>query len=207
MKANIKLLLNRLTPVKLLALLLNVIGKLTGSTVYTTPPVTVAEMNDKAAELTAAIEAATNGSQAAKAARDTVVAEVQEMLRTVADYVRMVAAGDRAILALSGFELSKQREPAGTIGTPLLKLARMTGLPGQVLLRWTGVPHRRIYHVFITAQDPAGLNVEWTLVAATSKVTHVVEDLEPLKPYWFCVSAIGAEAEGVKSDPALSRAA
>lgn len=207
MKANIKLPLNALTPVKLLALLTNVQAKLNGSTVFPAPPVSAADMALKAQELEDAIEAATDGSKSARADRDAVVAEVQDLLRITADYVRMVANGDEAKLTKSGFPMAKLPQPVGTVGTPLLLDARMTGKPGVVELRWTGVPNRRAYHVYVTDQDPSLPGTTWTLTGVTSKTRFTADSLEAYKAYWFCVSAIGSLGEGVKSDPIIARAA
>ena len=207
MKANIKVPVDKLMPVKLLALLTNVQAKLNGSTVFPTPPVSAADLALKAQELEDAIEAATDGGRVARAQRNALVAEVSDILRRTADYVRMVANGDATKLTQSGFPMAKQRQPVGVVGTPLLIEARMTGKPGQVELRWTGVKVRRAYNIYVMEQDPTLPGAEWTLTGVTSKVRFVVDHLEPYKAYWFCVSAIGSVGEGVKSDPIIARAA
>lgn len=207
MKWNIRTALLTLIPVKLLALLNNVQAKLQGSTVYTDPPVQPADMATLAEELEDAIEGATDGTRMARAQRDKLVVRAQDVLRTTADYVRMVANGDLELLAQSGFPIAKQRQPAGPVGVPLLKEARMTGRPGQVELLWGGVVHRKAYNVYVTDQDPGMPGAKWQAVGVTSRVRFMVEDLEPYKPYWFCVSALGALGEGLKSDAMLGRAA
>lgn len=207
MKANIKVPVDKLTPVKLLALLTNVQAKLDGSTVFPTPPVSAADLALKAQALEDAIEEATDGSRAARAQRNALVEEVSGILRRTADYVRMVANGDETKLTQSGFPMAKQRQPVGVVGTPLLIEARMTGKPGQVELRWTGVEGRRAYHVYVTEQDPTLPGAEWMLTGVTSKVRFLADSLVPYKAYWFCVSAIGSLGEGVKSDPIIARAA
>ena len=206
MKPSIKVPVEMLIPVKLLALLNNVISKLFGSLVFTAPPVTVPNMQTLANEYSAAIDLAVDGSRASKIARDTKGAEVQDTLRITAAYVRMVANGDPDLLSVTGFPLAKERKPV-VIGIPLLTEARMTGKPGDVLLRFTGVHGRRAYNVYVTEQDPASATPNWTLVGVTSKVSFLADNLEPYKAYWFCVSAIGSLGEGVKSDPIIARAA
>ena len=62
MKANIKLSLSLLTPMKLLALFRVVIAKLTGNAIFPTPAVTLAAMTTQADTLEVAIEEATNGN-------------------------------------------------------------------------------------------------------------------------------------------------
>lgn len=82
----------------------------------------------------------------------------------------------------------------------------MTGKPGDVHLRFTGVYGRRAYTIYMTEQDPTSVNANWTLVGVTSKVSFLADNLEPYKVYWFCVSAIGSLGEGVKSVPIIARA-
>ena len=136
MKANIKLSLDRLNFVRLLALIRNVIAKMTGNTNFTTPAVTMAVMQALADAFEAAIEDATNGSRNSKLVRNQLELDVRSMLRTQADYVRSVCSGDAVRLESSGFELAKQREPIGIPGTPQDMVAHFPNLKGQVELRW-----------------------------------------------------------------------
>ena len=119
MRQNIKLSLYKLAVLQLLALLNNVIEKLTANAgVFTTPPITVAAMKTLSDAFTKAINAATEGGVADRKERDKLVLEVRSMLRIQADYVRSVCNGDAALLALSGFALSKLPEPINEVGIP-----------------------------------------------------------------------------------------
>ncbi len=206
MKANIKLDLFRLTPLRVLALLRNVAEKLDGNANFPTPPVTPVDLAAKADALEASILEAINGSRAARAARDARVMEVRGNLRSVADYVRMVAQGDATKLTTSGFELAKRPEPVGIPGTARDMQARMTNSKGTLELRWRSVHGARGYQVWMTASDP-NVEANWEAIGYTTKASHLVTDLESYKAYWFCVSAIGAAGEGLPCDPAMGRAA
>ncbi|MBP6310686.1 MAG: fibronectin type III domain-containing protein [Flavobacteriales bacterium] len=206
MKSNIKLSLYKLIPIALLALVRNVITKLTGNAFFPTPVVSLATMTAKADEFEVAIQAATAGSRQSKLMRDALALDIGEMLRAQADYVRSVCLGDRVMLESSGFDLRKQPERIGLPGTPEIKIAKMTGKQGQAQLRWTGENGTSAYHVWMTDKDPAEFS-SWAVVAITTKVNHTVDNLESYKPYWFAISAIGAAGEGLKSDPAIVRAA
>lgn len=206
MKANIRLSLFKLTFVKLLALLRHVFKQMSGNPNFTTPAVTMAAMTALADAFEAAIEGATNGSRGSKLVRNQLALDVQDMLRTQADYVRSVCGGDAVKLESSGFELAKQREPIGIPGTAKDMLARFTNLKGQVELRWKSVYGAHGYQVWMTASDPA-VNANWEAIGYTTRVKHLITDLESYKAYWFCVSAIGTAGEGAQSDPALGRAA
>ena len=206
MKANIRLALFSLTAVRLLALLRNVIAKLTGNALFPNPPVTLVDMKAKGDELQVAIENATDGSKASKAARNALVLEVRAMLRRVADYVRMVANGDEAMLTTTGFEMAKQPAPVGVPGVAKDMQARMTNSKGGLELRWRSVHGAYGYQVWMTASDP-NVEANWEAIGYTTRASHLVTDLESLKSYWFCVSAIGSAGEGLQCDPAVGRAA
>lgn len=47
----------------------------------------------------------------------------------------------------------------------------------------------------------------FSILGYTTRVRHSVTDLESLKAYWFCVSAIGTAGEAAQSDPAKGIAA
>lgn len=206
MKSNIRLSLFSLTAVRLLALLRNVIAKLTGNTFFPAPPVTLAELTAKGDELEVAIEQATGGSKASKATRNALVLEVREMLRSVADYVRSVAKGSMAMLATSGFELARQPEPIGVPGIAKDMQARVTNSKGHLDLRWRAVHGARGYQVWMTTSDPS-VEANWEAIGYTTRSGHLVSDLESYKAHWFCVSAIGSAGEGLQCDPAMGRAA
>ena len=58
----------------------------------------------------------------------------------------------------------------------------------------------------MTDKDPA-IEANWQAIGYTTRVRHTVSDLDSLKAYWFCVSAIGTAGEGAQSDPAKGIAA
>jgi hypothetical protein len=207
MKANIKLELKTLTPVRLAELMGVVATRMEGNMHFPAPPVSPAELEALKVNLTQAILAAIDGSKQSRLQRDALVPDARARLRYVADYVRMVAQGNAAILASSGFQLAKEPGAPQMIGTPLIKEVRMTGRHGEVELRWTGVPNRGAYHVYITEVEPTQPDAPWDMIGVTGKVTHRIQGLEPYKVYWFCVSATGALGEGMKSTPAMGRAA
>jgi hypothetical protein len=207
MKANIKLSLDTLIPVTLLALLRNVVGKMTGNPNFTTPKVSLADLTATADALEEAIKLATDGSREAKSKRNDIVRQGKAQLAAQADYVRSECGGDRTKLLSSGFELAKQREPIGIPGVPANLFSRMTGKVGEVELRWDKVYGAHGYQVWMTDKDPEIAGASWTAIGYSTRVRHMVTDLEGYKAYWFCISAIGSAGESAQSDPALGRAA
>lgn len=207
MKANIKLSLYRLTVLALLALLRNVRAKLTGNANFATPAVSLAAMDAQADALEAAIEAATNGSKEDRILRDKQVTLAENMLRTQADYIRTVAAGDVTKLATCGFELVKTPQPIGIPEAPTMKAVVMTGNPGEVEMSWKGSRGAECYNVLMTKQDPASGNVVWEFIGSTTKSRFKQEKLDSLVRYWFAVRAVGSAGQSVMSDPAMGVAA
>lgn len=206
MRSNIKLPIGKYTPTELLALTRNVVSKMTDNANFPTPIVALKSISDKADELETAIREATHGSRQSKLHRNDVVAEVQDLLRSQAEYVRGVCNGDRTMLESSGYELSKIPEKRGIPSAPIMKEAKMTGISGQVKLKWNSIKEASMYQVWMTDSDPV-TNPNWTPVSVTTKITASVDNLTSYTAYWFSVSAINSAGEGAKSDPAVGRAA
>jgi hypothetical protein len=206
MKGNIKLPLDKMRPVEVLALSRNVTAKMTGNATFPTPAVKLTDMTSDADKLEVLIQEATNGSLQSKLLRDKQMGVVNAQLRAQADYVRSVCAGDRVLLESSGYTLTKQRAPIGVPGVATKMEARMTGLKGELQLNWRSVYGAHGYQLWMTDKDPA-IGGNWEAVGYTTRVRHLVTDLESYKAYWFCVSAIGTAGEGAQSDPAKGIAA
>lgn len=206
MKANIKTALFRLIPIALLALLNNVIAKLTGNAQLPSPPVDLATMTAASNELEAAIEKASNGSQHDRTVRNTLVKKVRGMLTQVANYVRTTANGDADILTSSGFEMAKVPERVGLPGAPQRLVVLMGELPGTTEVRWRRERGANTYKVMRSDKDPS-VEANWEVVSLTSKVTYIDTGLVGYKSYWYQVSAIGYAGEGKASAIVMGRAA
>lgn len=205
MKTNITLALAALSNLRVLALMRQVILKLTGNIFFTAPVVPLDEMTLLADRLDASIKEAKDGSRLSKIERNALVAEAKEMLTAQADYVRAVSRGDAAKLASSGYELAKTPERHGKPSAPEKLTSRATNVSREVEVRWpksTGVLGHR---VFMTDQDPV-TNPTWEYVDFTSRTSFVFKGLESYKPYWFSVTSIGAAGESDLSKPILGRA-
>ena len=62
------------------------------------------------------------------------------------------------------------------------------------------------YQVWMAEKDPA-VDGSWTEIGYTTRVKHLVSDLESHKAYFFCVSAIGTAGEGAQCPVAMGEAA
>jgi len=206
MKANIALRLSTLLPPGVLAMLRNVHAKMTGNAAFPTPLVPLADLKTKADALELAIEEATFGSRQSKLLRDELLREAKALLDAQAGYVRGVCNGDATLLESSGFDLARPRTPIGVPGTAQDLRTGVTNRRGELKLRWNSVRGAHGYQVWMTTQDPT-TEANWQAIGYTTRVSHLVDNLESFKAYWFCVSAIGAAGEGMSCDPAMGRAA
>lgn len=193
-------------PIEVVALAKNVVAKMTDNATFPTPLIALATLEAKTEEADVAIELATEGSKLDRLTRDQVLAELGTLLSMQADYVRSICDGDRLLLASSGYELVKEREPVGIPGTTIIKEVVTTGVTGQVAIKWSRVRGATVYQVWMTDGDPNDAK-SWQPLAATHRVSLIVDDLKSLSNYWFTISAIGAAGEGAKSDPAKGIAA
>ncbi len=207
MKPNINLSLTRLSVLALLALLRNVIAKMTGNAFFTTPAVTMVAMDGQADALEAAIEAATDGS---KEARTSCGMWKWLKRRPCCAYRRTMcgrsAPGTKPCLISSGFQMATVPTPVGLPNAPLIKSVRMTGETGQVEVRWNSQRGVDSCNVFITMQNPAEGAV-WVHAGTTTKSRITLNDLESYKPVWIGVRAVGAAGTSAMSDPVIGIAA
>ena len=207
MAADIKKGFMNLRPALLLGLLQNVIQKLTGNAAFPDLPIHLATLNSLSIYFANSISTATQGTPSARAAREADVLQVRAALSTTADYVRLASAGNAALLSSSGFEMAKVPQPVGPIGVPLLRMAKMTGLSGEVEVIWARVPGAHSYQLLRTETDPTHPGMEWTPVASTTKVRCKANGLVPYKAYWFAVQALGTSGPSAISGPMIGRAA
>ncbi|MEO8067842.1 MAG: hypothetical protein ABI599_09140 [Flavobacteriales bacterium] len=205
MKANIKLTLGRLTPVRLNALLGNVIAKMTDNPHFPDPLVPLAHMRAKRTELRDAIAEATDGSRFARSKRDALVEEVKPLLDVQANYVRGIANGDRTILTSSGYELQRERQRMGILGPPQQIRACPRG-DGGIHLRWSRVRGAIVYVV----QRNSGVTDDgedtWETVSITGKASFTYKGQERLKASYFRLSTIGAAGQGMFGQPVMAYA-
>lgn len=208
MRPNIKLSLYKLAVLRLLALLNNVVEKMTeNALVFPTPPITLAAMVTLQTKFSKAINAATEGGTIARKERDNIIVEVRDTLRIQADYVRSVANGDAELLARSGFELSKMPEPIKEVGIPQRVKAEATDESGTLQISCAKTLGARMYRTEQASGDPALGEVTWTKVAFTARQRAVITGLDPYKAYYFRVVAVGKSHEGLPSDIVMGRAA
>jgi len=202
MKADIKLTITRLTPVKVNLLLSGVANSMDNNPAFPDPVVPIADMRALHIRLWEAITLATEGSRQSKLVRNGIVVAAMDMLRTQANYVRAKAKGDATTLASSGFDLQRERDPLGMPDAPRVTRAAYPG-SGTLKLRWNRVRGAKAYKVFL--RKPGSAAAE--LITVTTSASHIITGLDSFQMYVAQVSAIGAAGEGMRSQEVMGRAA
>ncbi len=203
----IALYLGKLNPLGLLALLISVIRGLTGNTNFATPAVPVATLQTLHDRLQNAIEAARIGGKQSKMERDAVVREVKAALRTEADYVTLIGAGDGVKLLSSGFSLAQPNVPVERVEVPrYVRVSVVLEESGVLDIRWPSVHGAHGYEMYMADKDPS-IDGNWENIGFTTRVRHTGSGLESGKKYWFAVKAVGANSISALSTPGFGRAA
>jgi Fibronectin type III domain len=129
---------------------------------------------------------------------------MKEELENVVDDVEDIANGNISIMESAGFDTyvpgtSPSLETLGQV----LALSAIPGVAdGTIVLNWAPVHGAKSYHVYI-GNDPNDLDSYTTAVVVTASETTLIGLIKG-NNYWIRVSAVGADGEGPKSDPASS---
>ena len=145
-----------------------------------------------------ALEDSVTATQTRKALR----IPLQEMLRELAQHLEMVADGDLAKLAATGYELAK--DPVHTHqppGAPQNVSARATGVNGGIEVRCAPDTLAEFYELEVSTASAAG---PWTAAGAfTSTRSLHAEGFAHGQDVYVHVRAVGVAGEGPWSDPAV----
>jgi hypothetical protein len=202
-KSNIALLLSKLNPVGVLALMRNVWAKMTGNRNFPTPAVPLADFEREADALEQAIEAATFGSRQSKLQRDQQVRVCGDMLTAQADYVRSVCNGDEAMLESSGFRLARPRVPLPPPSAPDKLSVERSTVEGVLKVRWSSVRGARLYYLEMLEEGAT----EWKRILSTTKVKYEATGLTTGSEYSFRVQTVSAQGVSPMSEVVSQKAA
>ena len=203
----INLSLSKLSPVALWALLSNVITKMTGNINFVNPAVAMAILQAALDKLANLIDVARDGSRQDKMKRDNQVKLVKSLLRQQGNYVVLQSNGDFTIQESSGFPMAKAPQPVFQVDTPKGLEASATNSTGELELRFKKVHGAHYYKMYRSETNPNVGVAKWELVDSTTRVRNFLKGYESFKPFFFCVSAVGVNGEGLKSNAVVGRAA
>ena len=205
--ATIKAGVARLNPRSLYLFTRNLITRMTGNPSFVDPQPALADIQTKLDEFETLAVAALNGTKRDRYVRDEAAEELKDMLRILANYVAMTAAGNGNVILSSGFDIRNEAEPVPPVSVPGAVVAERSTHGGVVNLDWEVVSNTVSYQVMMTTSDPSMADAVWTSVAVTSKSKAEVNNLTPGQYYWFRVKAVGRSSSSGFSDPAMIMAA
>jgi predicted phage tail protein len=182
------------------------ITRMTGNANFPDPQPALADLTAKKDELRALRTAAEDGTRQDRFNRNVAADELKGMIRVLASYVSMVAAGDGSIILSSGFSVRDEAEPLPPVTVPQALTATATAHRGVVEPDWERVEHALNYQVLMSTDASAPLS-EWAPVALTSKSKAEISNLVRGQAYFFRVQAVGRTNKSGFSNPAEVMAA
>lgn len=190
----------KLTVAEKIAYFKNVISKMTGNTAFPEPDVSLASATELVTDLENANSNSLSGSHAAIAQRNHAEAEADKAFRKLAMYVERIADGDMALILSSGFQLSKQPEPAQR---PQF-LVEAGEKSGEVALTRKAQPKAQSYvWQYCIGSLPANGNGAWTFAGASTRGKFTIDNLESGSKCWFRVAAVTTEGMSPWTDPIM----
>jgi hypothetical protein len=138
------------------------------------------------------------------AERDAARETLTELLKYLANYLKLVAKGDVAKFQTTVYKLRKdivRSIHGGVLPVPLDFKATHGPRSGDILLPVAKLPGAKSYEVKITEGDPASA-MDWQSANLTANAFHIpIEDLIAGHAYWFRIRTLGSGGEGIWSDP------
>jgi hypothetical protein len=186
----------------LIAFTRNVVTLTTGNAQYPTPSPALTVITTAVNALETAVHDALDGGKIAIATRNAARAEMLSLLRQLASYVTGNCNADLVALLGSGFEAVKAPAPVGVLPAPANLRLNITGISGELFLRFDRVQNAANYSVQV-ATNPDGPWQEQDLSTST-RVT--INGLTPGKVYWVRAAANGTAGQSGWGGPANAMA-
>jgi hypothetical protein len=165
----------------------DVVDGFTGSTVFTAPPVTAAQLIVLIATLRTAITAADAGGTVQTAAKIKALKALTGALRKDANYVENESDNDKETLLSSGFDIVSTNRAQAQLEQPLIA-AILNLMTTQILLRLLSILNAKSYQVQI-ATVAAGPWLEAGIFTQARRI--VLTGLTPGTIYFVRVRAVG----------------
>jgi hypothetical protein len=186
----------------LIAFVRNIVTLMTGSVLYPTPSPTLTTITTSVDAFETAVQEALDGGKIALAARNAARAALLSLVRQLAAYVQGHCAADLVNLFESGFDATRAPSPVGIPAAPPDQRLSLTGMSGELLMRYGKVPNAVNYTVE-SATDPEG---PWTFQALVTQTRVTIQGLIPGKVYWARARANGSVGSGEWGGPATAMA-
>ena len=204
MKAKVALNLSGLDAWGQLARLQTAITKLTGNAALPNPNPTLAvaqAQHDAAKTMLDTIDAKEAELTNLRLQRDQLVRVAMDTYDSLGSFVENKSAGDAAIITGAGFDVAGPRTPAPPVGQVLNLVVTAGDNEGTLDAGWDRDRSARSYEVQ-TSVDPV-TPASWLPRLTAPKSSCTLAGLPSGTRTWVRVRAIGADAPGPWSDPAV----
>jgi hypothetical protein len=161
----------------------------TGNAFFPKPTPALPTLQEAIDNFSAAIAAAVDGGRIKIAERRQARKVLEDLLRALISYASMVAMGDEAMLASTGFDAYKEPEAAAEITTPKTPELKSGLNSGEVAVKLTPIKGSRSY-IYGCTPDPLSESSVWEDVFDT-RSRNLFTGLTPGKKYWFRITVMG----------------
>ena len=145
-------------------------------------------------EYSPALAAAVGGSTLDVSIKNQKREALIEVLRTIGDGVNDEADGDEPKIVSSGFDMTKDREPVGTLPPPEDMDLEFGADPGDMIVKLTAPPREADYIVFFAKDPMPADDKDWhQQFSTTSKIE--LKGLDSGDKYWFKGSYVTSTKE------------
>jgi hypothetical protein len=175
---------------------------LSPSRARSTPSPTLKVIGTAVDALETAVHDALDGGRIAIATRNAARAELLSLLRQLASYVTGNCNADLVALFSSGFAAVKTPSPVGVLPAPENLRLNLTGISGELFLRFDRVQNAANYSVQV-ATSPDG---PWQEQALSTSTRVTFRGLTPGKAYWARAAANGSAGRSGWGGPATAMA-
>ena len=164
--------------------------------VFPTPSPSLTEIGEELVNYSGLVTSAATRDKVQIVFKNQSKQTIMLMLSQLADYVNLIAQGDEAILAQSGFDLNKVPEPI-SMGAPTRLVLLDGGNSGELFIKFKAVIGAFSYLFQYTA-DPLLANDSWVSIPATT-TSYTFTGLTKGTTYYCRVVAVGANQQLMES--------
>ena len=175
---------------------------------YEEPSPSVAEVDAANTDLKAKMQAmdlAQSMAKDATAARDAARLKLESLMKARASYVQLTSNGNTQLILNAGFPVRNPRTPVGVLPPPQNLRIDLSGIAGQMSLRWDSVPYARAYLVQISPADTAERN--WVLDDTVTATRLLCNNMTLGQSYAFRIASVGGAAGQSQWSPEVVRMA
>jgi len=174
----------------------NTVTRMTGNTSFATPDVPLAQITTAANTLEVKYNASRGGGKQQTADMHQARKALGDLMYKQALYVERIALGNEPVILSSGFNATKQPEPALLPEFTVIHGEK----EGEIILKHKAVKGAKAW-AWQHCTNPIAPE-KWILAGISTQSVFTVKGLTPGIKYWFRASYVTAEGQSEWCDPA-----